>query len=204
MTALAMVHNLPTAKQPAFRAGGLVFRPVDAATHSDFERLFGTPGAPGHCWCMVWRRTPEEAKRHGAADRRSQMMERLDSGVPVGLIGYAADVPSAWVSIAPRDTYRNLGGPPAGEGETIWSLVCFFVPRKARGQGTVRSLIAAAVEYARQGGATMVEAYPVDETAPSYRFMGFVPVFAAAGFKEIGRAGTRRHVMRLDLRPPSE
>jgi hypothetical protein len=44
-----------------------------------------------------------------------------------------------------------------------------------------------------------VEAYPVDEAAPSYRFMGFVPVFAAAGFTEVGRAGTRRHVMRLNL-----
>jgi hypothetical protein len=199
-----MVHNLPTAKQPASRAGGLVFRPVDHATRADFERLFGTPGAPGHCWCMVWRRTQEEAKRHGRADRRSQMMERLDSGVPVGLIGYVGDVPSAWVSIAPRLTYRNLGGPPAGEGENIWSLVCFFVPRKARGQGTVHSLIAAAVAYARQSGATAVEAYPVDETAPSYRFMGFVPVFAAAGFKQIGRAGTRRHVMRLNLKLRSE
>ena len=31
---------------------------------------------------------------------------------------------------------------------------------------------------------------------PSYRFCGFVPVFAAHGFSEAGRAGLRRHVMR--------
>ncbi|TIW86797.1 MAG: GNAT family N-acetyltransferase, partial [Mesorhizobium sp.] len=30
------------------------------------------------------------------------------------------------------------------------------------------------------------------------RFMGFRDIFVARGFHEIGTAGTRRHVMRLD------
>lgn len=34
---------------------------------------------------------------------------------------------------------------------------------------------------------------------PSYRFGGFVPFFTREGFREGGRLGTRRHVMRLDL-----
>ena len=46
-------------------------------------------------------------------------------------------------------------------------------------------------------GATVLEAYPVDPDSPSYRFMGFVPSFAEAGFVETGRAGERRHVMQL-------
>ena len=83
--------------------------------------------------------------------------------------------------------------------EVIWSIVCFFVPRKLRGQGMTGRLIAAAADYARKNGATVVEAYPVDSAAPSYRFMGFVPVFERAGFTEVGRAGKRRHVMRLAL-----
>ncbi len=29
--------------------------------------------------------------------------------------------------------------------------------------------------------------------------MGFVPVFAEAGFRDLGMTGTRRHVMRLKL-----
>ena len=44
-----------------------------------------------------------------------------------------------------------------------------------------------------------VEAYPVDPDSPSFRFMGWVSVFKAAGFREVGRAGTRRHVMRLKV-----
>ena len=62
-----------------------------------------------------------------------------------------------------------------------------------------RRLIGAAVDHARENGATVVEAYPVDPTSPSYLFMGFVGTFEAMGFREVGRAGTRRHVMRLSL-----
>lgn len=179
---------------------GLTFRPVDAATRADFVRFFETPGAPKFCWCMVWRRSTAEAKHHDGESRRRQMMLRLDADMPVGLLAFAGDEPVAWVSIAPRETYRNLGGPPAAPDERIWSLACFFVPRRLRGRGMTRRLLAAAVGHARDNGATAVEAYPVDTDAPSYRFMGFVPVFAEAGFVETGRAGHRRHVMRLPLR----
>jgi hypothetical protein len=50
----------------------------------------------------------------------------------------------------------------------------------------------------RERGARLVEAYPVDKAAPSYRFMGFRAMFIARGFHEVGIAGTRRHIMRLD------
>ena len=62
-----------------------------------------------------------------------------------------------------------------------------------------RRLIAAAVEHARRMGAAVVEAYPVEPDSPSYRFMGLVGTFEAIGFIPVGRAGTRRHVMRLAL-----
>ncbi len=179
--------------------GALTFRPVTRATQADFERLFEAPGAPKYCWCMVWRRTPAEAKNCDGPNRKRQMMHRIGDGVPVGLLAYSGEQPTAWVSIAPRDTYRALGGPPAEPGEVVWSIVCFFVPRRLRGQGTLRRLIAAAVDHARQEGATVVEAYPIDDASPSYRFMGFVSVFVGAGFVALGRAGTRRHVMRLQL-----
>jgi hypothetical protein len=60
-------------------------------------------------------------------------------------------------------------------------------------------LLAAAIDHARRQGATVVEAYPVDRNSPSYRFMGFVGAFKKMGFRAVGRAGTRRHVMRLKL-----
>jgi GNAT superfamily N-acetyltransferase len=177
----------------------LDFRPVTAANRDAFERFFSAPGAPKHCWCMVWRRTAAEARLQAGAERRRMMLERIAAGTPVGLIAYAGEQPVGWVSIAPRQTHRALGGPPAQPGEVIWSLVCFYVPRRLRGEGLVRKLIAGAVDHARANGATVVEAYPVAPDSPSFRFMGFVPVFAEAGFRDLGMTGTRRHVMRLQL-----
>lgn len=177
----------------------LEVRPVTRETWADFEAFFSAPGAPHYCWCMVWRRTTAEAKQSTPAGRKPQMLGRIADGIPVGLIAYEGGEAVGWVSVAPRETYRNLGGPEAKAGETIWSIVCFYVPRKKRGEGLVRRLIAAAVAHAKREGATVVEAYPVPPDAPSYRFMGFVPVFAEAGFTDVGMAGKRRHVMRLRL-----
>ncbi|MBN8995664.1 MAG: GNAT family N-acetyltransferase [Rhizobiales bacterium] len=177
----------------------LTFTPVTAATWPRFEAFFSGPGAPKHCWCMVWRRTSEEAKLQDGADRKRMMKARVEAGTPVGLLASIGEQTVGWVSIGPRESHRNLGGPPAEEGERIWSLACFYVPRRFRGQALVRRLIVGAVDHARSAGATLVEAYPVDEDAPSYRFMGFVGTFLDAGFHPAGRAGVRRHVMRLPV-----
>lgn len=180
-------------------ADALTFKPVTAATKADFEALFDGPGGPKHCWCMVWRATPEEGRGTGGNVRKGQMLGRIDRKVPIGLLGYLKGEPVAWVSIAPKQTYRRLGGPEPQDGEKVWSLACMYMRRKIRGQGVAHRLIDAAIAHARNEGATAVEAYPVAPDAPSYRFMGFVPAFEQAGFEEIGMAGTRRHVMRLTL-----
>lgn len=177
----------------------LAFAPVTRANVKDFEALFGGPGGPKTCWCMVWRATPHEARDNHGPARKQQMLGRIADGVPVGLIGYDAGEPVAWVSIAPRDTYRRLGGPDAGGAESIWSLACMYLRRQVRGAGLGKELIAAAIAHARDHHADIVEAYPVDPASPSYRFMGFVPAFEGFGFVEVGTAGTRRHVMRLTL-----
>jgi GNAT superfamily N-acetyltransferase len=180
-------------------AARLTFKPVTKAGWADFEALFESKGAPSYCWCMAWRTTPEEARHHSGAERKPMMKARVDAGTTVGLLGYLDGEPVAWVSIAPRDTYRALGGPAAAAGETIWSLVCMYVHRRVRGDGYGLELIEAARDYARKRGGTVLEAYPVDPDSPSYRFMGFVPAFERLGFTAVGTAGSRRHVMRLAL-----
>jgi GNAT superfamily N-acetyltransferase len=178
----------------------LVFHEVDTKRFSDLERLFEARGGPKSCWCMVWRARGAEAQSKGGKSRKAALERRVSDGVPIGILGYLDGEPVAWCSIAPRETYRALGGPDDDAPGSVWSLVCFFVPRRLRGIGIMRRLIAAAIDTAKRHGAKVVEAYPVDEDSPSYRFMGFVPVFADLGFREVGRAGTRRHVMRLALR----
>ncbi len=127
------------------------------------------------------------------------MQARVEAETTIGLLGYLEGEPIAWVSIAPRETYRDLGGPEAADGETVWSLACMYVQRKHRGTGRGAELIEAAKAYAKKRGATVLEAYPVAPDSPSYRFMGFVPAFERAGFEPMGKAGSRRHVMRLKL-----
>lgn len=178
----------------------LAFKPVTPARWDDFERLFEAPGGPKYCWCMAWRASPAEVRDHPGGKSRKPLIEgRIKGGATVGLLGYLGDDPVAWVSIAPRETYRDLGGPAAEAGETIWSLACMYVPRRHRKQGYGKQRIEAAIAYARERGATVLEAYPVDPDSPSYRFMGFVPAFERQGFRQVGIAGSRRHVMRLDL-----
>jgi GNAT superfamily N-acetyltransferase len=180
-------------------AGKLTFRPVTKARSADFDKLFETPGSPKYCWCMTWRASTDELKDTTGATRKKQMHHRIDKGIPVGLLGYLDGEPVAWVSIAPRDTYARLGGPEAKADENIWSLACMFLRRAIRHRGHGGELINAAIAYARKRGATALEAYPVDPKSPSYRFMGFIPAFERVGFREVGREGTRRHVMRLAL-----
>lgn len=174
----------------------LVFHEVDQGRWRDFERFFESRGCPKSCWCMLWRATPEEARHKDGASRKAAMAKRIAAGIPVGLLGYIDDEPVAWCSVAPRSTYRRLVDDNSPD-EGIWSIACFFVVRRLRGQGITQQIIAAAADFARTGGASIVEAYPVDPDSPSYRFMGFVPAFEAAGFREVGRSGARRHVFQL-------
>lgn len=177
----------------------LTFKPVTKATAKDFEALFEAPGGPKYCWCMAFRATPEEIKSAKGGARKGQIFERIEHRVPVGLVGYADGAPAAWVSVAPRDTFRPLGGPEAEDGENIWSLTCMYVPRRQRGEGIGRQLVEAAIMQAKKRKATVLEAYPVAPDSPSYRHMGFTPLFKEFGFVEVGIAGTRRHVVRLTL-----
>lgn len=180
----------------------MIFRPVTPERWTDFERLFEARGGPKYCWCMVGRRDDEGRIPRTNAERKQAMASKIRCGTPVGILAYDDGEPVAWCSVAPRETlsvYRGLEW-PEGDRSTVWSITCFYVKRGIRRGGVMSRLIDEAVAHAGRGGATVVEAYPVAPDSPSYRFCGFVPVFAERGFVEVGRAGVRRHVMRRELR----
>ncbi len=180
----------------------MIFRPVTPERWTDFERLFEARGGPKYCWCMVGRRDDAGRIPRTNADRKQAMASKIRCGTPVGILAYDDEEPVAWCSVAPRMTlsvYRGLEW-PEGDRSTVWSITCFYVKRGIRRGGIMSRLIDEAVAHARRNGASVVEAYPVAPDSPSYRFCGFVPVFAERGFVEVGRAGLRRHVMRRELR----
>lgn len=182
----------------------LTFRAVAAATWPDFERLFSSRGAPHYCWCQVYRATRGSARQADRAELKAAMCERIHQGMPVGVLAYAGDTPIGWCSIGPRPTFPRLRtttvcGAADPDDSSVWSLTCFFVPRRLRTCGLASRLLHAAIDHARTQGAKAVEAYPVDPDSPGYRFGGFRPMFRAAGFRELGRLGKRRYVARLEL-----
>ncbi|MCY3913806.1 MAG: GNAT family N-acetyltransferase [Chloroflexi bacterium] len=182
----------------------LTIRPVEAATWADFERLFESRGGPSYCWCMPYRATPEEKRNLDRVTRKEGMRARVMAGVPVGILAYAGVEPLGWCSIAPRSTFPRpktsaVPGAARADDPSVWSLTCFFVPRRLRGCGLASRLLREALDYAREQGAAAVEAYPVDPDSPSYRFGGLRPMFQAAGARELGPLGRRRHVVRVNL-----
>jgi ribosomal protein S18 acetylase RimI-like enzyme len=87
----------------------------------------------------------------------------------------------------------------------VWSIVCFFVDRDARGRGLADQMLRAAVEHARLAGARLLEAYPVDRSErsrPDDMFFGALSMFDRAGFSEVARRKPTRPVVRKTLRTP--
>ena len=106
----------------------------------------------------------------------------------------------------PRPRFSVSGGMlPANDAGTWW-VTCFAVGSRYRRSGVGLALLEAAVEFARQHGATAIEGHPVDvaalkatRAAPSALYTGTTAMFAAAGFAEVARTYPTRPVMRRPI-----
>src|SRR5437773_3660312 len=146
---------------------------------------------------MYYRRSgshgPLRAGTTRAQANRAELKALLGSGEPPGLIGYRGKVPVGWVSLGPRDDYAKLKRSPvmkAVDERPVWSVVCFVVPSRYRGQGVARALLDAAICYAKKRGVALLEAYPVDKPGRSNddsMWIGANSLYDAAGFKEVAR-----------------
>ncbi len=173
----------------------LTFHPVTQSHWPDFEQFVEARGGPHYCWCMAWRRNECAGSIPGKAGKKAAMKARVDAGVPIGLLAYFEGKPIGWCSVAPRDTYKRLGGDESRQG--VWSIACFFIKRPFRKQGVSRALLDAAIAYAKQNKANYLEAYPPAADSPSYQYMGSRSAFEQSGFEFVKMAGSRRHVMLL-------
>jgi ribosomal protein S18 acetylase RimI-like enzyme len=80
------------------------------------------------------------------------------------------------------------------------SITCFTIDRRHRRRGVAAVLLDAAVDFAQERGAEVVEAYPID-TAGAKRssaelYTGTLAMFERAGFEEVARRGGRPIVRR--------
>lgn len=185
----------------------LEYHPVTPERWGDLETLFGANGACGGCWCMWWRLSRSQFEKQKGEGNKQAMKEIVASNHIPGLLAYEDGKPVAWCSVAPREEFPVLDRSRTlkrVDDRSVWSVVCFFVARPFRRRGMTVKLLQAAVDYARDNGATIVEGYPVEPKKASmpeaFAWTGLVSAFRKAGFVEVTRRSETRPIMRFFMK----
>jgi GNAT superfamily N-acetyltransferase len=151
---------------------------------------------------MWWRLTRSQFAQQRGQKNKEALKAIVDSGQIPGLLAYADGEPIAWCSIGPRETYPALERSRTlkrVDDKPVWSIVCFFVAEPFRRRGLMVPFLKAAVAYAKEHGARIVEGYPAEPTKTSSGtsgYMGVVSAFRKVGFVEVLRRSETRPIMR--------
>ncbi len=157
----------------------------------ELERLFGSNGACGGCWCMYWR-IPEgerfEDVKGPTAKRRFKAL--VTKGKAHGVLAFAGDEPVGWCAIEHRRDLPRLDRAPSlriDDADRVWSLPCFYVKAGWRGKRVASALVRAAEEILVARGAEIAEAYPAKPSGSAkmpgaFAWTGVPAMFEAAGF----------------------
>jgi GNAT superfamily N-acetyltransferase len=183
-------------------AGAMKCVPMTPDRFSDMKVVFGERGVARRCFCMYWRRP--NGGFGDDRDNRERFADVAEAGPPPGLLGYIDDEPLGWVQVGPRSAFPTLQRSrllkPVDDSDP-WTINCFVVKAGERRQGIGRGLLEAAIDYAKDRGADVIEAYPVDghrESAVDY-FTGTLGMFGEHGFVEIVRRNDTRPIVRLEV-----
>lgn len=185
----------------------LSFHPLTAERWPDLEALFLAKGCSmaRACWCMYYREQGKPAVPEGqtlSAFRRAGLRTLAHQDPPPGLLAYEDDEPVGWVSFGPREDFRKLANSPVMkpvDAQPVWSIVCFVVPPAYRHRGIASALLEAAIRYATERGAPLLEAYPVDKPErgkDDWLWHGAKSMYDKAGFEEVARRKPTRPVVR--------
>ncbi|HEV8698800.1 MAG TPA: GNAT family N-acetyltransferase [Candidatus Limnocylindrales bacterium] len=193
-------------------------QPLTPDRIADLATLFDQGGDPRWCWCAYFRVRGASFSGSGVMRHRGVLenaaRETAAEGRAPGLVAYADGEVVGWVSVGPREDYERLAYSKILapiDDKPVWSIVCFVVGRRSRGQGIANALLDAAIDYARDRGATMLEGYPV-ELAEGQRigsgevYKGTLSMFERAGFKVVERRQWNattpiRPIVRKAIRP---
>jgi len=161
------------------------------------------------CWCLSYR-IPSKENRSLVGPARGERVRQLMDEAPPGVLAYDGDDVVGWAGVAPRaDTTfaRNRKIPHVDELD-VWSVWCIRVRPGHRKSGISHHLLQGAVEFARAGGAPVIEGYPVDNQGErvdtTMAYVGTRALFERAGFTKVADTesvldGFPRVLMRLPL-----
>jgi GNAT superfamily N-acetyltransferase len=194
------------------RPSEIQIAPLTTARWPDLESVFGDGrGVCSQCWCMYWRLPRRDFEASLGAKTRQLFRGRVEAGPPPGLLAYRDAAPVGWVQVGPRadvpgwNGARRLTAPTAdapAEDARVWGISCFVTKAGCRWQGIARALLTGAVDWARQNGARVLDACPVDaggNRPPVSLYHGLASTFRRAGFREVARRRADRPLMRLEF-----
>jgi len=198
-------------------AAELTIVPANRASWADLQAIFGTADYPGKCYCQRYKTRDCHWSSLSDQGRRERLREQTRCDDPgaattTGLVAYLGDEPVGWVAVEPRTAYPRLprvrtvwsGRQEDKADEGVWAVTCFTTRKGYRMRGITYALAAATIGFARDQGATALEAYPMI-TQPGHEItwgelhVGSRQVFAEAGFTEVSHPSPRRCVMKFDF-----
>ena len=187
--------------------------PVSKNNWDKFVSLFGARGACGNCWCMLYRSGKAEFDAGRVNDgNKKAIKEIIWQGKPVGLIGVLDGEAIGWCAFSPREDFIKLAKSRVHkriDDKPVWSIPCFFINKKFRGSGVSVRLLKGAIEYARDAGIKIIEAYPVipakGRTPDTFAWIGLYKSFERAGFIIVDETSKNRPMVRYYMENlPSE
>jgi predicted GNAT family acetyltransferase len=185
--------------------------PLTPRHWADFEDLFGKQGACYGCWCTHFRLTPAERRSSDKERNKDHIKARIEAGPPPGLLAFEDGKAVGWMQIGPRADVPEWNNPGRGsapvdpvdvDDPNVWAISCFFIRVKARGRGVSHRLVEGGIAFAREHGARLLEACPIDLSRDSRSiglFVGSSRVFEKAGFERLIERKPGRPLMRLVL-----
>ena len=184
--------------------------PATGDRFDDAETALDSADGPG-CQCQWWLLTNAEFQKTSRDDLTARFHAEMHGDRAPGLIAYVDGEPAGWVRVGPRiDQARLLRTRDVTtatdeplDADDVWSISCFVVRTAHRGQGLMKRLLDAAVSTARDAGARVVEAYPLDPTvakrSANQLYRGTVSMFEQAGFDIVDRPKPDRALVSLTL-----
>ncbi len=168
---------------------GMEIVPASPAAWSALVELFSAPGDASSCWCQWWRRPGSDWSKATVDENRGRLEQLVGSDPAPGLVAMDRGLAVGWVGFGPREDFERLARSrtiPQLPGDRVWVVNCFVIARKSRRTGVARALLDAAVAYAKEHGAAVVEGYPVDpgdgRVSSASAYMGITSMFERAGF----------------------
>ncbi|QLD12749.1 GNAT family N-acetyltransferase [Microbacterium oleivorans] len=191
--------------------------PVTPGSFSDAQQAMSGGGDGGECQCQWWTMTNADFQRTDIAGRADAFRDEVDAAPSPGLVAYVDGDAAGWVRVGPRTRQVRLSKTRAYAGATeepwddadVWAISCFAVRKEHRGSGLNAALLEAAVAFARENGARVVEAYPVDPDAgrkvtSNELYHGALSTFLTADFREVARPKPHVALVSLDLSGATE